>query len=242
MKMFLLFSYLFGAQAFAAEFAQQVHEGASSVRASHPELARQVDAMKPVLNRAGRMFFPGQQWAEPTAQLLIQDRLLTAKDDASFRVALAYALNEDHRLPWSEIEVQEEAVRVALIGNYKKDGSAVLRLALTDESSLVRGEAARLCGYQQDSAGLGGALLPLLADDSAGIRRSAVRSLGWLDVKDAYPAIRALLVDADAQVRKASLRALDTIDPVQTRGLPELEQLKKDVDSAVARKATALQR
>ena len=242
MKMFLLFSFFFSATAMAGDFAKQVNVDASVVRASHPDLAGKVDAMKPVPNRAGKLFFPGSQWTDPNAQLLIQDRLLSAKDDLDVRVALAYALTEEYRLPWSEIATQEEAVRVALLANYKKTGSSVLLLALSDESPLVRAEAARLSGYQEDASGLDVALIRLLSDDSADIRRSSVRSLGWLEVKEAYPGIRRLLTDTDAGIRHASLRALGNIDPEQTRVLPELEQLKLDSDPAVARKATALQR
>jgi HEAT repeat protein len=84
--------------------------------------------------------------------------------------------------------------------------------------------------------------MKMLAEPSVEVRRSVVRSLGWLEVKAAYPAIRGLLADSDAGVRQTSLRALEHIDPDQTRTLPELGQLTSDPDPAVARKAAAIQR
>ena len=211
----------------------------SEIRAEHPEIGIRVDTMQPIRNRAGAWFFPGADLTHPFAQILIKERIRARQDEASIRVALVYALEPEHRFGWHEIASEDPAVRAAMLHGYKgldtQESGAVLRHALQDESALVRAEAARLVGYRKEVGILSSSLLVGLTDPSEDVRRLAVRSLGWLEVKEAFLPVSGLLDDASPDVRVAVVRALAKIDIQRARALPAINALQVDQHARVQR-------
>ena len=231
--------------AFAADFTSAATNQATQVESAQPELAEWVYSMKPIRNRAGHLWFPGRMLAEPDAQKLIWKRLVEAQDDDPTRIALAYSLDGSILPDWNYIRSQEDPkLRSALIHLTKKhaspDASVLLKHALSDSSDIVREEAARLAGYLPDATSLEPLLIDRLKDKTPSVRALTARSLSWLNSTQAYPHIRSLLQDQDAQVRTRALQALISLDSVQTKALPELEVLKRDSHSPLARKAARL--
>ena len=212
---------------------------ATDIRSEHPEVSQRVDRMQPIKNRAGMWYFPGTDLTHPVAQALIKDRIRARRDDESVRVALVYALEPENRFEWSEIQTEEASVRVAMLHGYKgintPEAGTVLVAALQDNVSTVRAEAARLAGYRNDVEGLASPLIVGLTDPAEDVRRLAVRSLGWLQVQDAFEPARALLEDVDPSVRVAAVRALAKIDREKARNLPILSTLKTDESPSVQR-------
>ena len=217
---------------------------ATTIRTEHPDIAQRVDGMQPIRNRAGSWYFPGTDLTHPLAQALIKDRIRARLDDASIRVALVYALEAENRFAWNEIQTEEPSVRVAMLHGYKsintRESGIVLANALQDDASSVRAEAARLVGYRQNAEGLASSLMVGLTDPAEDVRRLAVRSLGWLQVQDAFEPVSALLEDADPSVRVAAVRALAKIDREKARLLPALSTLKTDENLSVQRAVNRL--
>jgi HEAT repeat protein len=241
MKRLILIALLFSGPSLAGEFQSTLDAGSDAVRKAHPEIAAHVDGMIPIENRAGMLFFPGRHLVDPSAQLLIQDRLLKDTDTAAVRVALAYALNGAHRLPWSVIVDQPAPVRRALLSGYKKaghtDAQTVFAGALADPSVQVRMEAARLIGYRADlvSPALSAGLNRGLADASPEVRSFSVRAISWRTEDGGFDAIRPLLNDASASVREAAVRALGKLDPDRAASLEAVRALASDNDPGVGR-------
>ena len=209
-----------------------IADEALQVRADHPDVALRVDQMQPMKNLAGGWYFPGPDLVGPVAQTLIQERILARRDDTPVRAALVYALEQENRFSWSNIELEEPLVRVAMIHGYKgldtPQSAVVLGLAMNDIDASVRAEAVRLVGYRTASKGLEPALIQALQDDAAEVRKLSARSLGWLSTTDGFEPLRLLLNDQDADVRAAAVRALGKIDLTAARKLPELERLSMD--------------
>jgi hypothetical protein len=212
----------------ASEVANDIDSTAAQIRMDQPEVAVRVDEMRPLKNRAGQWFFPGRDLTTPAAQVLIQDRLLDAADIPGVRVALAYALDEEHRLPWSVISEQTAVVRVALLHGYKKvetsDSTAVLNRAMQDDAAEVRAEAVRLAGYQADIGVLETRLMNGLQDADLNVRMLSARTLGWHEVREAFAPVSVLLNDPSADVRVAAVRALGKLDPVQAKSMVEIQR------------------
>ena len=85
-------------------------------------------------------------------------------------------------------------------------------------------------GYHKEGSSLEAELLQALKDSNAQVRSQAARVLGWIESQAAYGDLRTLLSDSSEEVRLHALRAMRTIDPAQTRSLPELEALEKQPD------------
>jgi len=241
MKRLFLVSLLFSTQALGGDFKGDLDRDADRIRVDHPEIAARVDGMSPLKNRAGMLAFPGGDLVDPRAQVLIQDRLLDGGDDALVRTALAYALDDAHRIPWAVAAELEPKVRAALISGYKKAGDAdalaAFESALQDESLVVRVEAARLIGYRPDlvSETLLQGLASALSDQEADVRRFGVRSVSWRQDPGGFDRVEPLLGDASAQVRGAAVRALGKLDRERAAALPELQALSSDADPRVKR-------
>ncbi len=212
-----------------AAMVDDVQEMARSLRSEAPDLALQIDQMQPLKNRAGGLYFPGADLMSPTGQVLIQDRILARRDGAQVRAALVYALNQDHRFPWSVIEQEVALVRTAMLHGYKgldtQESAEVLALALADSDPGVRAEAVRLIGYRTQWDGLSQPLVAALQDDASEVRRLSARSLGWLGVREGFTPLRTLLQDPSPDVRAAAVRALGKIDMQAARSLPAFKQL-----------------
>jgi HEAT repeat protein len=241
MKRLTLIALLLSGPSLAGEFRSDLDTGSDAVRKAHPEIAARVDGMVPIENRAGMLFFPGRDLVDPSAQILIQDRLLEGADTEAVRVALAYALDGAHRLPWAVISAQPAAVRRALLSGYKKaghaDAQAVFAGALADASVQVRMEAARLIGYRSDlvSPVLSAGLHRALADASPEVRSFSVRAMSWRAEDGGFDAIRPLLNDPSAGVRGAAVRALGKLDLDRAVSLEALQALASDNYPKVSR-------
>jgi len=241
----LLLTLSLSGSAFAADFTSTTLTQASQVESAQPELAEWVYTMKPIQNRAGHLWFPGRKLAEPDAQQLIWKRLLQAQDNDATRVALAYALDASSLPDWDYIQKQDDPkLRAALLHLTKKSADpkapTLLKNALSDSSDFVREEAARLAGYLPDRTAIEQVLIDTLIDPQPSVRALTARSLGWLGSTQAFPKIRPLLKDQDAQVRTRALQALISLDSAQTKTLPELQILQNDSHSPLARKAARL--
>lgn len=241
MKRFFLASILFSTQALGGDFRLDLDGEAKRIRADHPEIAARVDEMSPLKNRAGMLAFPGGDLVDPRAQILIQDRLLDGADTPLVSAALAYALDDAHRIPWSVASQQRPEVRAALISGYKKAGSedalAAFEGALRDESPVVRMEAVRLVGYRPDlvSEVLVQGLIGALTDQLADVRRFGARSVSWRQDPGGFDLVVPLLADASPEVRGAAVRALAKLDVKRAAALPEIQALSSDTDPRVIR-------
>ncbi len=221
---------------------------ADAVRERNPELAQHVASLQPMKNRAGKYYFPDARLVSPDAQVLVTERLLNGDDAPAVQVALAYALDGNHRLPWDVISTQPASVRAALLSGYKKHGDAdavdALSGGLADASNAVRFEAVRLLGRRPDlkSARLVDGLKQALASDVVDIRWAAVRALAWRDDAGAFQAIQPLLADKDAKVRGAAVRSLGILDKARALGLSDVDRLRNDPNPHVKRAFRSLAR
>ena len=229
-------------------FAADASPSAADVRASHPALADKIDDLQPKKNRAGKYYFPGHHLTAPEAQVLLVDRLLSGRDAVAVQVALAYALDGDHRLPWSTIKRQPADVRAALLAGYKRHGKAdaveALSGGLEDDSEAVRFEAARLLGHRPDlkSERLVKGLKRGLSAETIDLRWASVRALSWRGDPGSFDAIKPLLADPDAKVRGAAVRALGVLDKARAKALPEVAALANDPNRHVQRAFRSLRR
>ncbi len=229
------------AMGLASGLDAEVSSAAEHIRQHHPEIALRVDEMEPVKNRAGAYFFPGADLVDDRAQKLIQHRLLFGDEEMPVRVALAYALDGEHRLPWSLIQTLPSDLRVALLNGYKKQGEDDAREAfegaLADPSVLVRAEAMRLLGYRPEvrSQSIVNGLRQGLSDQDPTARRLSVRSISWRTENWGFDAIVPLLSDTDPAVRGAAVRALGSLDRPRAQALPALQALQVDTDPQVVR-------
>lgn len=223
-----------------------IQEVADVIRHERPQIAERVDQMEPIKNRAGQWFFPGADLTDPAAQVLIQDRLLKAVDAPAVRVALAYALDEHHRLPWDVIRTQEPELRMAMLHAYKNVASEaavdVLASAMKDEAKMVRAEAVRLAGYLPQLGSLSQSVVTGLQDEDPSVRMMSVRALGWHEVSEAFTPVVGMLSDPDTQVRLAAIRALGKIDRERATGLTEIQRFAVGDDPALRRAVERLAR
>lgn len=233
---------------FLAGLTAHASPAADEVRERNPELAERIAELQPMKNRAGKYYFPGARLTEPDAQVLLTERLLSGRDGEAVQVALAYALDGDHRLPWSAIQAQSAEVRAALLSGYKKHGQAdaieALAGGLQDASTSVQFEAVRLLGRRPDlkDPRLVEGLKSSLGSDVTDIRWAAVRALSWRGESGAYELITPSLSDADAKVRGAAVRALGILDKDRTKRLPEVVALENDPNPHVKRAFRSLRR
>lgn len=241
MTILMTLTVLATAPAWAGAFEDTLLEASTKIRQEHAEIAERVDQMEPVRNRAGNFAFPGADLADTRAQTLIQHRVIFGQDDLNVRVALAFALDGQHRLPWSVVDDLPAELRGALINGYKQDGGLdavdAFEGALTDVDSSVRAEAMRLIGYRVDttSTAITDALQAGLTDSSADIRRFAARSIAWRSETWGFDAVTPLLSDTDPGVRGAAVRALAQLDKQRAQSMPAVQALKTDDHPKVRR-------
>ena len=237
----MMLSVIVSSSAWAEPFRERVQIASVQVGEQHPDIARRVEQMQPVKNRAGRLSFPGPELIDERAQVLIQNRLLFGADELPVRLALAMALDGQHRLPWSVIRGMPEALRTVLINGYKQHGEQdaidAFEGALTDASVRVRAEAIRLLGYRSDlqSDVIERELRLGLSGQDADVRRFSVRSIAWRNETWGFEAISPLLSDGDARVRGAAVRALGNLDRKRAQAMSEIKALRADPNPYVTR-------
>ena len=211
-----------------------------------PELAGRIATLAPVSTRAGTPALSSPLLSEEMALPLMVDRLVHGGESSDLRVSLARAVSADEALLGDTLlglyAVEHDAeVRAALIVGARKhpDADASLRLitqGLGDSSALVRAEAAAAAGVHPQGATLGDALIVALRGDvDASVRGASARSLGWLRLGAASPALSAALSDPSADVRLTALRALERVDAAAARAAAP--RLLADPDPGVARAA-----
>ncbi len=206
-------------------------------RSEHPELAAQIDAAQPRLStRDGRPRFALEALSRPGAGPLVLERLLHGGDPLQVRLALLGNLPAHEAWgtwvaeAWPFLDEPElRATSLQLLAR-TSDGGPLLERGLGDTAPLVRAMAARMSlsvtGPWQP------ALLGAVTDDSAMVRASAVRSLGFLGGEGAADAVRARLSDASAEVRQEAVSAALRLDP-DAGSWPELLDLRADPDPGV---------
>ena len=240
--------------ALSALLTAPVHAGSTSpalpsaqeARATRPDIARFVDDLMPVRNRAGQFYIPGAWTATPEGQALLLERFASGRDSGELRVALAYSLEGSSFFEWSAIQSEPDPrVRAALLHLAKSEGgergAELVVHALDDTSAWVRAEAARLAGYLPATPNVEAALLTGLQDAVPGVRGLSARSLGWHKVARAFEAIEPLLRDTEPEVVDHALKALAKIDPVRTLRLPELSELASSPYPRIAERAQRIQ-
>jgi HEAT repeat protein len=202
-----------------------------------------------VSTRAGTPALSSPLLSEEMALPLMVDRLVHGAEDRALRVSLARAVSADDALLGDTLlglysQETDAEVRAALIVGARKhpDAAASLSLltqGLADPSALVRAEAAAAAGSHPQGASLGDALIAALrGDKDAAVRGAAARSLGWLRLSTASPALTTALSDPSAEVRLTALRALERVDAAAARAAAP--RLQADPDPGVARAAKAL--
>ncbi|HLT38733.1 MAG TPA: HEAT repeat domain-containing protein, partial [Enhygromyxa sp.] len=172
-------------------------------------------------------------------------RYLTADESPEVKAAVVAALTRtrgDYARVLAELLTTEPdaLVRVGMVSSLRRvpgpDAIAAIEVALADADPQVRETAANIAGRHPEGASLAAPLIDAL-DDLPAIQLAAARSLGYLRVPSATAALTGLLASADADLRLASLQAIDRIDPELAEGLSQLATLTADPDPKVARAA-----
>lgn len=229
----------------ALALAGPVADEAAQLRAASPELAETVAALQPNgRSRDGRPRFVIEVPAE--AGPLLLERAVYGDDPLDVRVSLigtmpgtdgwAEALTE----AWPEMaapELREMAVQLARRSR-KDEVVGLLAAGLQDDAPMVRASALRA------AASVPGTWAPTvrasLKHDDAGVRASAVWSLGVVGAPSDVTLLRAALGDASADVRLNALNAVERLEPGSLGGAT-LAALVADSDARVRARATVLQ-
>jgi hypothetical protein len=210
-----------------------------------PEWFDHVMTVQPKRTRSGYLRLVGPELEDVNAVPVLLHRYLTAGDSPEVKSAVVAAL---FRTQGSYAKVIAELVaaepdplvRVGMISSLRRvsgpDALAAIEVGLGDADAHVRVTAATVAGRHPDGANLADALIEVL-DDVPDVQIAAARSLGYLHVESAAPALTQLLASQNADVRVSSLQAIDRIDPAYAEGLSQLAALVDDADPTVARAA-----
>lgn len=159
---------------------------------------------------------------EPLIRLLPTDHSVVAaraladyKGEAAPALPTLIELMQDKS---RDIEVRWNAIRtIGRIGPEGVSALPVLIEALGDPDWMIREHSAEAIGDFGPAAGPEAvtALVPMLTDEHARVRRDAVRSLGYMGAlaHDTAAEIKLLLNDAEEQVREAAADALRAAAP-----------------------------
>jgi hypothetical protein len=216
-------------------------------QAEAPAWFQHVMTAQPKLTRAKSLRLVGPEFEDQSAAPVLLHRYLTANEDPQVRAAVVEALVRTRGAYAAAIVDLLEAesdplVRVHLVSSLQRvagsDALAALELGLVDADPQVRIAAAYTAGSHPDGASLAAPMLALLDQvDQVEVQLAAARTLGYLHVDTASKPLTRLLTSTDAELRLASLQAIERIDPVYAKGLGELSVLLGDADARVARAA-----
>jgi HEAT repeat protein len=211
--------------------------------------------VQPKRTRSGFLRLVGPELEDPNAVPVLLHRYLTAGESPDVKAAVVAALfrtqgdlssRPGHRADYAKVIADlvanepDALVRVGMVSSLRRvpgpDALAAIEVALADADVQVRVTAATVAGRHPEGATIAAALVDVL-DDVPDVQIAAARSLGYLHVESASPALTQLLASSNADVRLSSLQAIDRIDPAYAEGLSQLAALVDDADPTVARAA-----
>lgn len=216
---------------------------------SYPDLYEKALVYEMVPTRSGFMKYPGRDIEDPRLAPLHLDRLIHSAESEVEKTALIELIPRSGG-DWSEAMVAlipletNDDVRAMMIGSLKRADPVFalegLKYGLNDSNAYVRSEAARIAGYHPDGTKLAPELIKAINSDNESVRAMAIKSLGYLQVSDAFDQIGSRLKDEDPQVRLMAIRALERIDKSKLLSMSVLQDLAKDTDPKVSRAASLL--
>jgi hypothetical protein len=236
------------AQVPADSFQPWLDAEVTRIQVEAPAWVERLMTVEPKLARSGTLRLVGPEFEDPNAAPVLLHRYQTAGEAPAVRAAVIAALaltQADYAGAIGQLLATETdaTVRVAMVTTLRRASGpaavAALELAFADVDPQVRMNAAITAGRHVDGASLATALIAALGD-SADVQLAAARSIGYLKIESAAPALTALLASADAELRLASLQAIDRIDPEYAEGLTQLDALTTDADPKVARAAQTI--
>jgi HEAT repeat protein len=218
----------------------------ADLQARDPALYKKLAALRPDRRVGDEQFFSQKLLIDPRAAAVLLQRLLNGHDPVTVRLAVVDAL------PNTGGDWQEGAAALVAIDASPRvrkklvevlryvappHNLAGLRLALADEDPSVRVAAARTTGFTRDGAALFTELVTATLDEDWDMRAAAAQALGQLSAprgarnNPARDRLVRMLTDEQPEVRLQVLLALERIDPVGLRLLPDLERLARDRQS-----------
>lgn len=227
---------------------QTIHDAAADLQQRRPELFNTVMSLSPTSSRTGALRFSGTDHHDPDASVLFAKRLLDASpEQVELRLALADVIRRTGaphaRLSTTLLAAESSPeVRGTLVHNLATVDPELanegLLLGARDSVAGVREAAYRAAAHQRSiSDDLRSALLAGLEEADLSARRTAVRSLGVLQVPEALDGVVDQVSSPDPQLRLLALRAVRRIDASRLSAL-DLEQLAQDPDRRVAAEAS----
>lgn len=217
----------------------------SRVQTEAPEWFDHVMTVAPKRTRSGFLRLVGPELEDPSAAPVLLHRYLTGGESPEVQAAVVAALVRTDG-SYAKVLVDllpnepDALVRIGMVSSLRRvpgpDALAAIELALADVDPQVRVTAANVAGRHHEGASLAAPLIDAL-DDVPEVQLAASRSLGYLRVPTASPALTGLLTSSDPDLRLASLQAIDRIDPGYAEGLTQLAVLVADADPKVARAA-----
>lgn len=229
------------------DWRARVQAEVAALKADAPALYAELTALAPSRTRAGLPRFTQTLSSDPRATSVLLDRLVRGGAVAE-RLALAEALGRttgtyaDALVDLLDAEATPEVRGVLVFVARRAPADHALRVlqrGFADASPEVVAEAARVAAGHAAGVHLAGELRTALTSTAAPVRAEAARTLGLLGVAAARTDLLARLADGDADVRLASLRALDQLAPGSVT-LATLGTLARDADPRVARLAARL--
>ena len=201
---------------------------------------------EPTPYRGSLLRFGDSRLPVPAAAGPLLARMVWGQEPAPVRLALAEALAHTGS-GWASAVAAllphepDPAVRKVLVEDARAatptEAAELVRVGFADKVPTVRAAAARTAPWVAPVSAVAPLVLAALADAEPGVRCEAARSVGMMDLTEAWPRLVALLSDADARVRLQALRSLQRLDSVHAASLPQLEALRNDSDGRVQRAA-----